>query len=182
MKEKDKLLVEQARNGSEKAFNELYRRYKQFVWYNAQKIVRNEDASDDITSQVFTKVYLRLSSFTEHISFEMWLKTITVNTAIDYIRRNKKEDLNNYIDDDDCKIQLADNERSPEEDFIFKQNVDIVMECIPRLKKKYRDLIYAKMDGKTYQQIAEELAIPEATVKTRLVKARRRLRQLFNDY
>lgn len=56
------------------------------------------------------------------------------------------------------------------------------MECIPRLKKKYRDLIYARLDGKSYQQISQELAIPEATVKTCLNKARQRLKQLFNQY
>ena len=56
------------------------------------------------------------------------------------------------------------------------------MDCIGRLKKKYRDLIYARLDGKSYQQISEELAIPEATVKSCLNKARARLKELFNQY
>lgn len=182
MKEEEKLLVEQARDGSEKAFNALYNKYYKTVWYTANNVVRNTDAADDITSMVFTKVYLKLQSFTNHISFEMWLKTITVNTAIDYIRRNKKEQLNSYIDDEESKIQLSGLEHSPEDNMIFQQNVDIVMEYIPRLKKKYRDLIYARLDGKSYQQISQELAIPEATVKTCLNKARQRLKQLFNQY
>ena len=146
------------------------------------KVVNNADVADDITSQVFTKVYLKLKSYTHHLSFEMWLKTITVNTAIDYIRRNKKEQLNNYIDEEDSTIQLNGLEHSPEDNLIFQQNINIVMDCIPRLKKKYRDLIYARLDGKSYQQISEELAIPEATVKTCLNKARQRLREMFNKY
>lgn len=182
MKEEEKLLVEQARDGSEKAFSELYNTYKKTVWYTAYKVVNNTDAADDITSQVFTKVYLKLKSYTHHLSFEMWLKTITVNTAIDYIRRNKKEQLNNYIDEEDSTIQLSGLEHSPEDNLIFQQNINIVMDCIPRLKKKYRDLIYARLDGKSYQQISEELAIPEATVKTCLNKARQRLREMFNKY
>ena len=182
MKEEEKLLVEQAREGSEKAFNTLYNNYYKTVWYTANNVVHNSDAADDITSMVFTKVYLKLQSYTNHISFEMWLKTITVNTAIDYIRRNKKEQLNNYIDDEESKIQLSGLEHSPEDNMIFQQNINIVMECIPRLKKKYRDLIYARLDGKSYQQISQELAIPEATVKTCLNKARQRLKQLFNQY
>lgn len=182
MKEEEKLLVEQARDGSEKAFSELYNTYKKTVWYTAYKVVNNTDAADDITSQVFTKVYLKLKSYTHHLSFEMWLKTITVNTAIDYIRRNKKEQLNNYIDEEDSTIQLSGLEHSPEDNLIFQQNINIVMDCIPRLKKKYRDLIYARLDGKSYQQISEELAIPEATVKTCLNKARQRLKEMFNKY
>ena len=73
-------------------------------------------------------------------------------------------------------------DHSPEDKLIFQQNIDIVMECIPRLKKRYRDLIYARLDGKSYQQISEELAIPEATVKGCLNKARQRLKQMFNQY
>lgn len=182
MKEEEKLLVEQARDGSERAFSTLYNTYKKTVWYTAFKVVNNADVADDITSQVFTKVYLKLKSYTHHLSFEMWLKTITVNTAIDYIRRNKKEQLNNYIDEEDSTIQLSGLEHSPEDNLIFQQNINIVMDCIPRLKKKYRDLIYARLDGKSYQQISEELAIPEATVKTCLNKARQRLREMFNKY
>lgn len=182
MKEEEKLLVEQARDGSERAFSTLYNTYKKTVWYTAFKVVNNADAADDIASQVFTKVYLKLKSYTHHLSFEMWLKTITVNTAIDYIRRNKKEQLNNYIDEEDSTIQLSGLEHSPEDNLIFQQNINIVMDCIPRLKKKYRDLIYARLDGKSYQQISEELAIPEATVKTCLNKARQRLREMFNKY
>ncbi len=182
MKEEEKLLVEQARDGSERAFSTLYNTYKKTVWYTAFKVVNNADAADDITSQVFTKVYLKLKSYTHHLSFEMWLKTITVNTAIDYIRRNKKEQLNNYIDEEDSTIQLNGLEHSPEDNLIFQQNINIVMDCIPRLKKKYRDLIYARLDGKSYQQISEELAIPEATVKTCLNKARQRLKEMFNKY
>lgn len=182
MKEEIKLLVEQARQGSEKAFNELYYTYKKTIWWTAYKIVKNIDVADDIVSIVFTKAFTKLDSYTQHISFEMWLKTITLNTAIDYIRRNKKEQMNSYIDDEDNTIQLQGYDRSPEENYINQQDVDIVKDCMSRLRKRYRDLIQMKLDGLTYQQIAEKLAMPEATVKGSLNKARQRLKQLFNNY
>ena len=182
MKEEIKLLVEQARQGSQKAFSELYNTYKKTIWWTAYKIVHNIDVADDIVSMVFTKAFTKLDSYTQHISFEMWLKTITLNTAIDYIRRNKKENLNNYIDDEESTIQLQGLDRSPEENYINQQNVEIVKDCMSRLRKRYRDLIELKLEGKTYQQIAEELAMPEATVKGSLNKARQRLKQLFNNY
>lgn len=182
MKEEDKLLIEQARNKSEKAFTKLYNKYKKTVWFTIYNIVRNTDIADDLTSVVFTKVYEKLDTYVEHISFEMWIKTIAVNTSIDYIRKTKKEHLNNYIDDEECSIQLDNCEKSPEEQLILNQNIDTIMKCIPLLRKKYRDLIYARLDGKSYHQISKELAIPETTVKTCLNKARARLKQLFNQY
>lgn len=182
MKEDIKLLVEQARQGSEKAFNQLYYTFKKTIWWTAYKIVHNIDVADDIVSMVFTKAFTKLDTYTQHISFEMWLKTITLNTAIDYIRRNKKEQLNSYIDDEDNTIQLQELDRSPEENYINQQNVEIVKDCMSRLRKRHRDLIQMKLDGLTYQQIAEKLAMPEATVKGSLNKARQRLKELFNNY
>ena len=132
-------LIEQAKKGSQKAFSELYYRYKSNIWYTILNVVKNTDVADDLTSIVFTKAYEKLSTYVNHISFEMWLKTIAVNASIDYIRRNKKEQLNNYVDEDESPIQLSDLEKSPEENLILKEKLDIVLQAIPTLKKKYRD-------------------------------------------
>ena len=182
MKEEVKLLVEQARDGSERAFNKLYEQYKKIIWATAYQIVRNTDIADDIVSIVFTKAYMKLDTYTEHISFEMWLKTITINTAIDYIRRNKKEHLNNYIDEEDNPIQLSGLERSPEEALIDKQNLDVIKVCIERLRGVQQIVLKKKLEGLTYKQIAEELALPEITIKGYLNRARQRLKYLFNNY
>lgn len=182
MEESEKLLVDQARNGSELAFNKLYYKYKGKVWKTAYSIVRNEDVADDIVSVVFTKVYTRISTFTEHISFNMWVKTITINSAIDYIRRTKNEQLNHYIDDEESKLQLSGTDSSPEENYIARQDLEVAERCINKLKKKYRDLLNARLSGKSYAEIAEEFAMPELTVRGIIVKARKRLRQLFNKY
>ena len=140
-------------------------------------VVRNTDIADDLTSVVFTKAYEKLSMYTQHISFNMWLKTIAVNASIDYIRRNKKEQLNNYVDEDESPIQLSTLERSPEEDLILKEKLDIVLQAIPTLKRKYRDLINARIDGMSYKEIADKLAMNELAVKGDLNKARQKLKQ-----
>lgn len=170
-------LIEQAKKGSQKAFSELYYRYKSNIWYTILNVVKNIDVADDLTSIVFTKAYEKLSTYVNHISFEMWLKTIAVNASIDYIRRNKKEQLNNYVDEDESPIQLSALERSPEEDLILKEKLDIVLQAIPTLKRKYRDLINARIDGLSYKEIASKLAMNELAVKGDLNKARQKLKQ-----
>ena len=123
-------LVEQAKNGSQLAFTKLYNTYNKMVWFTIFNIVKNSDVTDDLVSIVFTKAYKKLDSYVNHISFEMWLKTIAVNASIDYIRRNKKEQLNNYVDEDESPIQLSDLEKSPEENLILKEKLDIVLQTI----------------------------------------------------
>lgn len=174
-------LVEEAKNGSEKAFNKLYYKYKPTIWITIYNIVKNIDASDDLTSIVFTKAYSKLESYINHISFEMWLKTIAIHSAIDYIRKYKNESLNNYIDDEECKIQLGDCEKSPEEQLILSEKIKIVNDTIPTLKKKYRDLLTARISGLSYKEIEEKFNINEFAVKSLLNKARQKLREKINQ-
>lgn len=173
-------LIEQAKSGSQKAFSELYYRFKSNIWLIIMNVVKNTDVADDLTSIVFTKAYEKLSTYTNHISFEMWLKTIAVNSAIDYIRRNKKEQLNNYVDDTDNPIQLTDTIVSPENDYILKEKLAIVLKTIPTLKKRYQDVLNARLEGLSYKEIADKLAMDEETVKGNLNKARTKLKRLTN--
>lgn len=174
-------LIEQAKQGSQKAFAELYYKYKQMVWFTVYNVVKNQDVADDITSIVFTKAYEKLQSYVNHISFEMWLKTIAVNSAIDFIRRTKKEQLNTYTDDEDCKIQLSESDMSPEDKLILNEKIKLVEQFLPTLKKKYRELIELRINNVSYKDIATKLAISENTVKSMLNKARQHLKQKISS-
>lgn len=173
-------LVEQAKNGSERAFNKLYNLYNKTIWFTIYNIVKNRDVADDLVSVVFTKAYLKKESYVNHISFEMWLKTIAVNSSIDYLRRMKNEKLNDYVDDEESTIQLQGVEKSPEDNLVLKEKLKLTLEAIPTLKKKYRDLLEARIEGMSYKDIAEKLAMNELTVKSELNKARRILKQKTN--
>lgn len=181
MTQEIKNLVEQAKKGSERAFTTLYNTYKPNIWFTIYNVVKNADVADDLTSVVFTKAYRKLDSYINHISFEMWLKTIAVNTSIDYIRRTKNEKLNNYIDEDDNPIQLSDIGKSPEEEIILQETVKLTNKLIPTLKKQYRDLLEARIQGMSYKDISEKFALNESAVKSRLNKARQKLKQKLSN-
>lgn len=169
-------LVEQAKNNKEKAFAILYNKYYTTVWFTVYNIVKNKDVTEDLISVIFTKAFKKLDLYTEHISFEMWLKTIAVNTSIDYIRRMKNENLNNYIDDENNTLQLFGLDSSPEEKLILQEKVKLLEKVIPTLKKKYRDLLMAKLDGKSYKDLSIQFALSEDKVKADLHKARKQLK------
>ena len=69
---------------------------------------------------------------------------------------------------------------SPEEDMINKEQLKITLNAIPTLKKKYKDLIQARMEGLSYRQISEKLAMTELAVRSDLNKARSKLRKKTN--
>lgn len=174
-------LVERAKNGSEKAFNRLYKKYRPLIWKITYNMVRNRDLTDDLVSLIFTKAYTKLNSYVDHISFEMWLKTITTNTVIDYVRKTKNEKLNDFIDDEENNIQLRETTPSAEEEAIIKERLKLTLSLIPTLKRIHREILEAKMSGLTYKQISEKFAIDESAVKSLLNKARQNLRKKLNN-
>ena len=175
-------LVEQAKQGSESAFTKLYKLYKSNIWFTIYNIVKNTDIADDLTSVVFTKAYQKLDSYVQHISFEMWLKTIAINTAIDYIRSSKNEKQNHYIDSEDNYIQLDSNDLSPEEVIMKQETVEQLKVALHKLRSKYRNILELRyFKGLSYEELATELGVPIGTVKSDLNKAKKRLREFFDN-
>lgn len=165
-------------------FGKLFNMYYNTIKYTIYNIVKNKDVTDDLVSVTFTKAFNQIASYTNPISFEMWLKTIAINTAIDYIRKMKNEKQNNYIDDvDDSKnlsSPLQSSVHSVEDAMIIKEDYKRLMECMATLRYNYRNILKLRyIDELSYKDISSTLGVPEATVKSDLFKARQRLKKKF---
>lgn len=178
------LLIAQAKEGKQLAFTKLYNKYLRTIRYTIYNIVRNIDVTDDLVSVAFTKAFTKIDKYVDNISFEMWLKTIAINSAIDFIRRSRQENLNDSVDDDMCLYEFVDTTfLNPEDNFIAKQEQKILNELLPTLRYKDRELLRLRfVENKTYREIASSLKIQEEAVKSQLAKAKLRLRLKFNKY
>ena len=183
MKEKELiLLIDQAKEGKQLAFTKLYNKYYNTVSYVTYNIVRNIDVADDLTSVAFTKAFMKIEKYVDNISFEMWLKTIAINSSIDYIRRTKKENANYWLDDDTSTVQLRSSaDYSPEDNYIFNETDARLTNAFNRLRYKYRYILELRtVQNMSYKQISEQLGLSESQVKSQLNKAREKLKQLLN--
>lgn len=179
MKEEEKILIEKAKHGDEKAFKQLYDNYYRLIRYIIYDAIKDEEATADLLSVTFTKAFKRLNYFVETISFEAWLKTIAVNTVIDYIRKNKNQQDNISIDNEDNAIQIS-SDNDPETDLIKSESIDILRVALTRLRAKYRNLLELRYFGNlSYEKLSAELGIPVGTVKSDLNKAKHRLKHYF---
>ena len=181
-REDEDLLIQQAKLGKQDAFTELYDRHHKLIRYIIYDIVKNEDVADDLLSVTFTKAFSRLESYVNPISFEMWLKTIAINSSIDYIRRTKKENANYWLDDDTSTVQLRSSaDYSPEDNYIFNETDARLTNAFNRLRYKYRYILELRtVQNMSYKQISEQLGLSESQVKSQLNKAREKLKQLLN--
>ncbi len=178
----DLILVKQAQNGSQKAFAELLKRYRESVYYMVLKMVRNKDDAEDLTIEAFGKAFKNIHLYLPNNAFSTWLFKIASNNTIDFLRCNKMS--KNSIPIENVAVDLGDNVsysngnfiatlRDPEEKLVKEQRENILRNIVKQLHHDYRQIIEMRyFEEKSYQEIAQELGIPLGTVKARLFRSR----------
>lgn len=171
--------IKEAQAGSMKAFNRIFYRYKGFVENLLFQYLKDMDESKDLTNIVFLKVYDKLSQFTAYDSFGGWLRILTKNTAIDYLRTIGNK-INVSTDDKDKKLQLSDESGDSEISVINKMTYDYLIKLIDTLPPSYREscrLFY--VENMTVAQIAAALNMPPGTIKSNLFRMRKHFQKIL---
>ena len=180
----DEILVAKSKNGDKTAFEILVKRYSKYVYTTAFFIVRDSHEAEDISQEVFVKVYLAIGGFRGLSSFKTWLRKLTVNTCIDKIRvrsktLDKKVSLDGMIEDGK-EILLYEFNQNVEKFFQDKETVNNVLKIIVNLDESYRiPLILRDLQDYSYIEIAEILKKPVGTVKTNIHRARKIIKDLL---
>ena len=174
MKTPDRTLLLQARNGNREAFGELIRRYRKRVWLVARQYVGASEA-DVIVQESFLKAYTRLESFDERARFSTWLTRITMNTAIDFLRKQQRQPVAGELPEHDL---LPDRRVSPEELSRQRQAVARLLEEVNKLPEgQLRFFAHLEL-----AEIAELLGVHPVTDKTQLHRAVHGLRRKLEDF
>lgn len=150
------------------------------LWDNTYNYVfikiRNEEEAEDITIETFTKVFSKLKLYNEDFDFKTWVISIAHNTMIDHIRRSSKNEM--FTDEDLYPIQ--ENEISPEDYLIIKQDNDKILKAIALLPLKYKHIIELRfLEEKTYKEIANELTLTLPNVKVRVLRGKQLLAEIL---
>lgn len=185
---KDFKLIDRATlENDESAFAELMSRYKKPVYHMILKMVRNVDDAEDLTIEAFAKAFKNLARFKKDYTFSTWLFRIATNNAIDFIRKKKLEtySLNTSFTDDSgesVNIDVEDSDRTPDEEAINTQKIELVRMFVTKLPPKYQRLVKLRyFDELSYEEIATELGAPLGTVKAQLHRARELMYELVKD-
>lgn len=179
----DLVLVEQARNGSEKAFSILLNRYRDSIYFLLLKMVNNASDAEDLTIEAFGKAFRNLDLFTPDFAFSTWLFKIATNNCIDFIRRKKliPGPIDQMQDDqDDMTVNIQSDLPDPEESLINDQKIAVLRSIVNQLEPRYRTLIDLRYFKEySYEEIASEMKLPIGTVKAQLYRAKTLLYNIF---
>ena len=175
IKNRLKSTIERAKSGNQIAFSILLDTYWNAV-YSFQLIrVKNENDAEDITIQTFSKAFDKLDSYDDSYEFKTWLITISKNLYVDFIRKNKRNVLENtdYRKNDTIK-KVLDNAPSAEDILITEQNLTRLLQCVKKLKPRYQEVINLRyFSDLSYVDIAKELNESVNNVKVKLLRAKK---------
>ncbi|UCE24031.1 MAG: sigma-70 family RNA polymerase sigma factor [Candidatus Zixiibacteriota bacterium] len=170
-----KQLVAEIKRGNKLAFTELVNRYRSQVASLAYKMVNDYDEAADISQIVFVKMSKNIWRYDEKKRFYTWLYRITINAAIDYIRKHKRhrhEPLDNF------RETIENLQADPEFSYRRQQISNFINEAAKSLNDKQRSaFILRDVEGCKIDDVANIMNMPEATVRWYLHRARTKVRK-----
>ena len=172
-------LVERLKAGDERAFEELVGTYRERLYRVAWRILRDDESAEDAAQEAFIKVYRHIARFEGRSSLYTWMYRITVNIALNKLKRDKFRQMVPLGD----MIRKDRNPRSdPARAAMGAEIVDRVREAVETLPDKQRAVFTLKFyEGMSHKEIAEVVGCSEGTSKANYFHAVRKLRKLLGD-
>ena len=180
-------LVAAAKAGSSAAFEQLVGRYERKIFRLAMNITKNREDAEDVMQEAFVKAYTNLSRFQGDSRFYTWLVRIAVNEGLMKLRKRRpgQVSLDQELETEDDSVfrELEDWGPNPEQRFAQTELHEILDNAIAQLDEDYRIVFQLRdVEQLSTEETAESLGISVPAVKSRLLRARLRLRQLLNRY
>ena len=174
-------LVEEAKMGNFEAFGDLISLYEKKIYNYCLRMTDRREDAEDLTQEVFVRVYKALKGFKGNSQFSTWIFRIAHNICIDHYRKSKLTtfSLNQPRNEEDQReMDLPSEDPTPEEEALRKEQQEFLLKCIEELRPEYKTVIILRdIQHHSYEEIAEILDVPLGTVKSHISRARSALRE-----
>jgi RNA polymerase sigma-70 factor, ECF subfamily len=181
-------LIIEAQHGSLEAFNTLVLTYQDMVFNTALRILSDEDLAADATQEAFLSAFRAINSYRGG-SFKAWLLRTVTNACYDELRRRKRrpttplEPETEEGEEMESPRWLADPSASPEEQLDHAELEHAIQHCLDRLPTDFKTVVVlADIQGMDYDEVAMAARVPLGTIKSRLARARLRLRECLQAF
>jgi len=171
-------LIREVLAGRVERFEILIRRYQRLVATAALRMGIPREEVEDVSSEVFYKVYRSLARYRPEHALSTWLYRITVNAALDRRRTRRHESRM-----EELSPNLSDGRPSLDQEASDQQRARLLQEALGRIPGHYRaPLVMAHIEGLPLDEIARVLDLPEGTIKSRLFRARALLKEIIRRH
>jgi RNA polymerase sigma-70 factor, ECF subfamily len=183
------LLVRRCVSGDAAAWEEIVQKYHRRIYNICYRFAGSGDDAEDLTQEVFIKMYRTLNSYdVDRGAFMTWVTTITRNLLVDHFRKTKQERMTDSLDtvssDHEDAMPLSEQipDRGPSQDSRVqsRETGETVHQALQRLSPELREAVILRdLQDMDYREIATVLRVPEGTVKSRINRGRAELARLL---
>jgi len=181
-------LIQYAQKGDLDAFNRLVLAYQDMVYNQAYRVIGESDAAEDATQEAFISAYRKIHTYRGG-SFKAWLLRIVTNACYDELRRRKRrpttplEPVDEFDEEIESPRWLADTGEAPEDTALRAELSEAIQNCLNDLSHDFRTVvILVDIQGMDYSEAADIMGTPLGTIKSRLARARRGMRQCLQEF
>jgi RNA polymerase sigma factor (sigma-70 family) len=179
-------LVAAVRAGDDRAFEQLYGRYRRRIAAYIYGMVKDYGRAEEIAQDVFVSALRRMRNTDSDIAFKPWIYEIAKNACIDQFRRGRRAELVSYDADEGLgetdRGRLATTSPSPDAAVDQKLSIDHLRGAFGGLSEAHHDiLVMRELEGMSYREIGERLGMSRASVESTLFRARKRLSEEYEE-
>ncbi|HCJ12368.1 MAG: RNA polymerase subunit sigma-24 [Verrucomicrobia bacterium GWF2_51_19] len=188
IQEEDRALVGRIRDGDVKAFDVLVKKYRERLYAVIYNITGNREDASDLTQEAFIRAYRSILKFKEQSSFFTWLYRIGVNTALNFLRKNRFRRFFSFenIDEEAASSEIVEKlavKTGGDRTTVLKELQEKLNESLQKLSPKHRAVVVLfEIEGLNHTEIANVLKCSEGTVRSRLHYAKEELKALLQEY
>lgn len=170
-------LIHSILQGNQRDYERLIQKYHPNVFRTAMGLLHNKEDAEELTQDVFIKVYQSLSTFAGKAAFSTWLYRITVNTGLTYLRKKKRQRIWVSLS---SLFQQPSADKQPEVLVTEKSEREIIQQAIESLQQKQRiAFVLAKYEELPQKQVALVMGISEGAVEQLLLRAKYNLKKIL---
>ncbi|MBD3234234.1 MAG: sigma-70 family RNA polymerase sigma factor [candidate division Zixibacteria bacterium] len=174
----DREVINNILRGNKDAFRILMERYQKLVCYVVFKMIKNPQEQQDISQEVFLKIYRNLNSFKFNSKLSTWIAQIAYNTCIDELNRRKIDIDDNVRIEDDFSINGYQSTQSAQKCVEYDNTFGILIKEIDKLPARFGVVLSLfHLQEMSYHEIAAVMNLPEGTVKSYLFRGRKMLKK-----
>ncbi len=164
-------IIDQCREGSQKAQFQLYKLYYKAMYSVSLRIVNDEMEAEDVMQEAFLSAFNKMDTYEGEVSFGAWLKRIVVNRSLDYLKKRKVR----FVEVNERITQLADYQMETKE-----IDAKVLKNAIQHLSDGYRVVLSLYLiEGYDHEEISHILGITNSASRTQLLRAKNKLRELL---